>query len=614
MSEELQVIFQPSGRRVFVLPGTIVLEAAARAGFIIDTPCGGTGKCGKCLVRITAGDCETSQTEKDSLGSDRIAKGWRLACQARIVGPLTIEIPGTSLFESSQRILETGKGEKVDLNPNTRKQCVELATDASVDQDLLAKAFGVLTCGPQVSRRLPGIQGGKGTKVTGVFVGGELVDVEMGDTAKDCYGLAFDIGTTTIVGTLVDLGTGDDVAVASRLNPQTSFGDDVISRITRCRDTDDGLAELQESVLGAVREICEEVAKTSGVASEFIYACVFAGNSTMGQILCGIDPSPLGEMPFVSASTASVWMTAIDLGLNVNPVATAYTLPQIGSFIGGDTVAGVVACRLDSHSDPALLVDIGTNGELVLAANGKMTATSVAAGPAFEGTRITNGMRATAGAIEKVVVADDVELNVIGNTAARGICGTGLVDAVAGLLRVGVLEVSGRILSPDELPSGLSLALRERVVEMDGQSSFELVRAEDSASGEALRLLQRDIREVQLANGGLRAGASILLRMAGLDTSDLGAVLVAGAFGNFIRRGNARRMGLLPAIPSSRIRYIGNVASSGAKAILLSIEERERAEAAAAKISHIDLSLDPEFQMEFGSAMIFPGPEVDACE
>jgi uncharacterized 2Fe-2S/4Fe-4S cluster protein (DUF4445 family) len=278
-------------------------------------------------------------------------------------------------------------------------------------------------------------------------------------------------------------------------------------------------------------------------------------------------------------------------------------------------VAGMVAARLDRSEKPVLFVDIGTNGEIVLAHDGKLTATSTAAGPAFEGARIRQGMRAAPGAIEKVMFAGgDVMLNVIGNTRPAGICGTALIDAAAEMLRHGILDDTGRIQSADEAPAGLPETLRRRLVCADGDTRFLLADADETAGGEAVYLWQKDIRELQLATGAIRAGIQILLRREGLRPRDLGRVLLAGAFGNFIRRKNARRIGLLTQVPSDRIRFIGNAASMGAKMALLSADERAYADRLRKLARHADLSLDPGFQEEFGMAMLFPDGDVDVCE
>lgn len=617
MEKEVKIIFEPSGRSVYALSGTILLEVAARAGFIIQTPCGGGGKCGKCLVQIRSGKCLATENEIAVLGAVRIGEGFRLACQARVSGPLTVEIPDTSLFQAQQKILTSDAGGEMEIRPRVRKVCVQLQPpvhdQGGSDLDRLHAAIGPAAVNLSAVRALPVTLRQAAHKVTAVLVDNELIAVEPGDTTAACYGIAFDIGSTTLVGTLVNLATGVDIAVAARVNPQTSFGDDVISRIQKCRNEKDGLKQLRSAVLDGVNHIIDELERKAGIERQTVYEIVFAGNTTMQQLLCGIDPSPLGELPFTPAFREAIESRASDLALHVHPQAKVYVFPQIGGFVGGDTVSGIVATRLDRFTEPALLVDIGTNGEIVLAHHGEMLATSVAAGPAFEGARIVNGMRASAGAIEKVILDGDVRLNVIGNTKPTGLCGTGLIDAAAELLRTGILDQTGRILPRNEAPSTISDALRERLVESNSETNFLLVAAAQSGTKAPIFLYQRDIRELQLAAGAIRAGINILLKMADLTPDDLSAVLLAGAFGNFIRRNHARRIGMLPAIPCNRIRFVGNTASFGAKRALLSTEEKAYAGRLMDRVKHVDLSLDPDFQMEFSMAMLLPEQMTDDC-
>lgn len=613
MSKEVKIVFQPSGRIVHALPGTVILEAAALAGFIIHTPCGGAGKCAKCLVRIRSGNCPPSDQDIAALGEARIAEGLRLACKARISEPVTIEIPDTSLFQTHQQILTGDTGDTLEVRPRVRKTVVTIPPSppdevlSDLDRLRMTGISAPLTLSALQS--LPSATRSPEGRVTVVQADDDVIALEPGDTSTTCHGIAFDIGSTTLVGTLVDLLTGTDVAVAARVNPQTSFGDDVISRIQRCRGDKNGLAQLRSAVLEGVNRIIDELERKAHISRLSVYEVVFAGNTTMQQILCGIDPSALGELPFAPAFRDALEFTASEMSLHVHPCAKVYVFPQIGGFVGGDTTAGIVATRLDRLTDPTLLVDIGTNGEIVLKHGDRMLATSVAAGPAFEGARITNGMRATGGAIEKVILNGDVSLNVIGNTKPAGLCGTGLIDIAAELLREGILDSTGRILPPDEAPASLAPALRARLVEENGETHFLLVPKAESATGSPILLYQRDIRELQLANAAIRAGINILMKMAGITESDLGAILLAGGFGNFIRRNHARRIGMLPPIPCDKIRFVGNTSSFGAKRALLSTQEKDYAARVVRQVHHVDLSLDPEFQLEFSTAMLFPEGE-----
>lgn len=610
MSASFSITFQPSGRTVKAASGTTLAAAAASAGFSMNNPCGGSGTCGKCLVRIRSGNCPPHALELKRLDEIRLAEGWRLACTSRVIDTLIVEIPDASLLQTVQKILTQDAGAPVSVKPRIRKVSLTLPLptqeDARSDLDRLVEAIG--TCTPTLTalQNLPRALRRNAFSVTAVLTRDLLLDVEPGNTADTAYGLAVDIGSTTLVGTLVDLQSGRDLAVSARINPQTSFGDDVLTRIRKCREETEGLATLRTAVISALNGIIDELCEKSGVSRQTIYEASLAGNSTMQQIVCGLDPSALGELPFVPVFNSSLLWRAADMGLAIHPEGAVFVFPQIGGFVGGDTVSGIIATRLDRFKKPSLFVDIGTNGEIALAKDGKLIATSVAAGPAFEGARIINGMRATLGAIEKVTVADTIHIGTIGGGKAAGICGTGLIDAVAGLLRAGVIDFSGRIVDPDEAPENLPQAIRSRILTMLGENHFILATRDESATGEPLLLYQKDVRELQLANGAIRAGIRILCAQAGLVEQDLDAVLLAGAFGNYIRKENALRIGMLPAIPAERIHFVGNAASLGAKRSLLAWEEKDYAEAVTRKTRHVDLSMDPEFMNEFSMAMLFP--------
>jgi uncharacterized 2Fe-2S/4Fe-4S cluster protein (DUF4445 family) len=615
---EIKVTFQPSGRSVYVLPGTVLLEAAGRAGIILQTPCGGRGTCGKCRVRLVNPPPGPPPGSTGSLSPEQVAQGYRLACCTFAESPLVVEIPPESTFENLQQILTTDSGTQTDLAPLVHKRCFELSPptseDPRADLSRLQSVLGDISVSPELMRILPGFLRSNAWKGTAVLSNRHLVALEPGDTTADGYGIAIDLGSTTVVGKLFDMISGRECGVASQVNPQVSFGDDVISRIMHARERKHGLAELQTVTIQCLNAIIQDLVNQADIRADEVYEIVLAGNSTMQQLFCGYDPSALGEVPFVQVFESAQILSARQLGLRANPAAEVYVFPQIGSFVGGDTVAGIVATRLDRWDKPVLFVDIGTNGEIVLANGDRLQATSTAAGPAFEGARIRQGMRATVGAIEKVIIRDDVTVNVIGDAPPAGLCGTALIDAVAGLLRVGIIDETGRILPSEELAASVPEALRARLVTEGNETRFMLVNAAESAGNEAIFLWQKDVRELQLASGAVRAGIQIMLRRAGLEPDAIDCVLLAGAFGNFIRRSNARRIGMLPQIPCDRIRFIGNAASLGAKLVLLSEVERAYAARLQEKTEHIDLSLDPEFQMEFGMAMIFPSSDMDACE
>jgi uncharacterized 2Fe-2S/4Fe-4S cluster protein (DUF4445 family) len=610
MSTQFRVTFEPQGRAVFVLAGTRLLEAAGRAGMTIETPCGGAGTCGKCRVRITAGLSDPSPLDAEFFSDDELNDGWRLACQTSISNDTVVSIPASSRFADRHQILaEAQSSAAQDVLPTVRKKFVEL-TPASLDSDApdlirLQEATGPIQADLETMRRLSPSLRQWGWSGTAVLSDHRLMDFEEGDTTAHCYGAAFDIGTTTLVGSLLDLNTGTEVAIASGINPQTSLGDDVLSRILYFQNSPDCAAELRNSIIAAVDKLLTQLCGKAMLDRQQIYELVFTGNSTMEHMLCGLDVSQLGEVPFIPTHGRGIVIPASQLGLSVHRQADAYVFPLIGGFVGGDTVACIVAAKLSKTSGPTLMVDIGTNGEIVLANEGKLWAASTAAGPAFEGARISCGMRATQGAIEKVVIDSDVQINVIGNTDPVGLCGSGLIDLAAELLAAGVISSMGNILTGDDLPADLPEAIRSRIrTGPDNQPEFLIA---DAPNAGAITLTQRDIRELQLGTGAIRAGVNILLKQASLGAEDLDAVLIAGGFGSFIRRSKAQRIGLLPSdIPRNKIKYIGNAALNGARWALLSTKVRDEAETAARAAMHVELSQDMEFQTEFAQAMIFP--------
>jgi len=614
MSErQVRVTFEPHGRAVFVLPGTTVVEAAGRGGMTVDTPCGGRGKCGKCRVQFTAGASEPNEAEAGIFSAEELEAGWRLSCQSRISAECVIRVPETSLFASQHQILTaTTDQAEAEVLPAMRKIYVELPAPSQVDDvpDLLRleREVGPFKADLAVIRQLPARLRAHGFKGTAVLANHRLIDFEPGDTSDGCYGIAFDIGTTTLVGSLLNLRDGEELAIVSRMNPQVSFGDDVISRIQHAGETPNGLAELRTIIVDAVGDMIDELSNQAGVDRRMIYEVTFAGNTTMEHLLCGLDVAQLGHVPFVPAHGRGLLLPAAEMGLPIHPRGTAYVYPVIGGFVGGDTVAGMLATQLAEQDGARMMIDVGTNGEIVIAGGGEVWAASTAAGPAFEGARISCGMRATGGAIEKIVFGDDVHLSVIGDMAPTGLCGSSMIDLAAALLDAGIVSPEGRMRPPDELPDGLPEAIRRRVqVDGDGQTEFLLAASGAPGHQRRVSVTQRDIRELQLATGAIRAGVKILLKQAGLTPDQIQSVLIAGGFGSFIRRNKAQRIGLLPQeIDHQRIHYVGNASLNGARWALLSSRSRKRAEQYARQTQHVDLSMDLDFQMEFAEAMIFP--------
>ncbi len=613
MTETCRAIFEPEGKTVSVLKGTTIIEAAGRIGIVINSPCGGKGTCGKCKVEITRGAAPPSPAGDRLLDEEEKARGVRLACQTRIESDMTVNIPlETRFFE--HKTLVDGTFREVRLHANIKKVFVKLPKPTLEDQRsdfdrLAAEVNGhipAVHADVEVLRALPDLIRKDDFAVTAVVEGDQIVNLELGDTSKDNYGMAFDIGTTTVVGMLVDLNTGKQLAVASRTNPQVVFGDDVISRITYAIEKPSGLRELQHKIVGCINEIITRVTQKTAVDRRNIYEVTFCGNTTMHHLLLGINPAHVAQSPYVAVVREAINTKAHKLGININENGNVFAMPNIAGFVGGDTVGVILAADMMSSDKTVLAIDIGTNGELALGTKRRMISCSCAAGPAFEGARIKFGMRAADGAVEKVLIHDDVELNVIGNVKARGMCGTGLIDAVAELLRLGVIDATGKLRGPDKAPASVPAAVRRRIVPGQQGFDFVLVRGESTQNGEPLLLTQRDVREVQLAKGAIYAGIQILKKELGVTDEDIHEILLAGAFGNFIRRNMAKRIGLLPDLPTDRIRFIGNAAGAGSRMALVARECRTEATRISREVRYVELGGRPDFQEEFMMAMMFP--------
>ncbi len=413
------------------------------------------------------------------------------------------------------------------------------------------------------------------------------------DSTKTILGLAVDIGTTTVVAKLVDMANGQCLATQAALNPQSRHGDDVVSRIAYAK-TDKKLDELHKLIIDCINNLIEKLCKYASINSNDIYEMCVVGNTTMNHLFLKLPVAQLGQAPYKAFSLDAHDVPAKKLHLRINPEGNIHTVENIAGFVGSDTTAVALATDIDSVKEMSLAIDIGTNGEIALGTKDKLYAASCAAGPAFEGARITCGSRAVEGAIEAVVVDDgDIALDVIGGTAPHSICGSGLIDALAVMLDLEIIDPSGRFSEPGKLPS----AIVSRIHDKSGQPAFFL--ADD------VLLTQRDIREVQLAKAAIRAGTKILQRKLGIADADIQHILLAGAFGNYIRPTSAMRIGLLPNVPLERIHFVGNAAGSGAQMILLSQQYRERSRELARKIEYIEIAHEKEFTTVFADSMLF---------
>jgi uncharacterized 2Fe-2S/4Fe-4S cluster protein (DUF4445 family) len=572
---ELRVRFQPSGREARVAPGTTLLAAAHWAGASVDSTCGGYGTCGLCRVRILEGSVPASPEDSQHITADELAGGWRLACRAELAGDVACHVPAPA--EHPRSVVE-GIQRAIAVEPRLRIEELESGDDRGA-----AKA---IVCGDR------------------------QLDVITGDRVPRPYGIAFDLGTTTVVGALIDLVDGAVAASASIVNRQVAAGADVISRAAYARSRPGGALELQGMAVDTMNELVAGLCVAAGVAPAGVYECVVAGNSIMLHLLLGVDPYPLSVAPFQTVFHQPLDVAAADPRfdteakdrrgpqLAVHPQARLQSFPMIGAYAGGDTVAGLHATDLVRGDRPRLLIDLGTNTEVALGCDGRVVVASAPAGPAFEGGGVRCGMPAVDGAIARVRLRPEVELEVIGDRVPRGVCGSGLVDAVAELRRAGLLDRSGRLGSADQLAGN---ALVDRLEQIDGARAFRLA--------DGIYIGQHDIRELQSAIAAVAAAVRIVLNHEGVEPRELADVFLAGSFGAALDPGSARTLGLVPPVCDSAVRSVGNAAIEGAKAALISFRERGVAFQIPFHTEYVELSAHPDFNDTFMASLTFPDIE-----
>jgi uncharacterized 2Fe-2S/4Fe-4S cluster protein (DUF4445 family) len=601
--------FAPSDREVRVPPGVTVFDAASWNGIAIDSTCGGHGTCKKCKVQIVDGSVPISRLDVRSFSREQLDHGWRLACLAQATSDLEVNVPP---LLTRPKAATVGVGRQVILRPAIQKRYVELdepsLSDQRTDVARLVDAIDDLELRIDfyALRTLPTVARQADFKFTAVIVDNVLIDVEPGDTTEARYAIAFDLGTTTVVATLLDTSTGTPAAVASMLNKQQPFGADVITRISATMMDPDALGRLRQLAHDTLHELATEVCRDADLDPRSIYEIAVAGNATMVALALGIDPEPLGVAPFVM--TSAVWpeLLAADLGVQVHPRARAIVLPALGAYVGGDIVAGMLASGMDRDKRLRLFIDVGTNCEIVLGDGERIVSTAAPAGPAFEGGAIRCGMRAADGAIEVVKISDDdVTLQVIGDVEAQGLCGSGLVDAVSELVRMGLLESSGRFITEEQAADKLP-GLADRLGDINGERVFALQWRTPGDYADSVYISQRDVRELQFAKAAISTGWTLMLEELGVEQGDIQQVLLAGSFGSYLSPASAVRIGLVPNLPVLRIISAGNVAGEGAKMTLLSVQERNGAQALLEEVRYVELSDRSDFNDRFVDQLAFP--------
>ncbi|MEA2313074.1 MAG: hypothetical protein QOE28_3042 [Solirubrobacteraceae bacterium] len=608
-AERVRVRFEPAEAEVRVPSGTPIFDAASWNGIAIDSTCGGHGTCKKCKVKVLEGDVPISPVDPRAFSTGELRDGWRLACRAHAREDLVVEVPP---LQTRPKAALVGVGRHVILRPAVQKRHLVLEEPSLEDQrsDLERVLAGLEDLEPRVSlpvlRKLGTVLRAAHFDVTAVVVDEELIDVEPGDTTERRFAIAFDLGTTTVVANLLDLETGQPAAVRSMLNRQQPFGADVISRISAVMMDPEALETLRTRAQETLSQLAEEVCQEARVDPGEVYEVTICGNVTMMQLVLGIDPEPLSMAPFIVAAHELPPATAADFGVAVHPRAPAYVFPSLGAYVGGDIVAGLLATGLTRDRRLRLFIDVGTNSEIALGTVDRVLATAAPAGPAFEAAQIRCGMRAAEGAIEGVKIdGDDVSLEVIGDVDAVGMCGSGLVDCVSELVRVGLLDHSGRFATAEEAEA-ISPALAARLQKI-GEERVFVMRSRGADPADSVFLSQRDVRELQFAKASIATGWHILVRDLGVTPEDISQVLLAGSFGAYLSPMSAIRIGLVPRLAITRIVSAGNVAGEGSKMAALSVRERAEARSIVNEVSYVELSGRADFNDLFIDQLAFPG-------
>jgi len=610
-SGRVRLRFLPEGAEVRVPSGTPVFDAASWNGIAIDSTCGGHGTCKKCRVRVVSGEVPVGPLDPRAFSADELREGWRLACRASARGDLVVEVPP---LQTRPKAALAGVGRHVILRPAIQKRHLVLEEPSMEDQrsDLRRVLDGLEDLEPQTSievlRSLGAVLRSSGYDVTAVVADQELIGVEPGDTTARRFAIAFDLGTTTVVATLLDLESGQPVAVRSLLNRQQPFGADVITRISATMMDDEALGSLRTRAHETLSELVGEVCAEGGVDPLEVYEITVCGNVTMMHLALGIDPEPLSMAPFVVSTHAFPEVRARDFGVSVHPLAPAFVFPSLGAYVGGDIVAGMLATGLTRDRRLRLFIDVGTNSEIALGSVDRVVATAAPAGPAFEAAQIRCGMRAAPGAIEgvKISAQDGVTLDVIGDEEPVGMCGSGLVDAVAELVHCGLLDHSGRFI-PDESAAVSHPGLAPRLTRIGQERVFVLDWRGSEDPERAVFLSQRDVRELQFAKASIATGWQILMSTLGVGPGDVSQVLLAGSFGAYLTPLSAVRIGLVPPIALPRIVSAGNVAGEGAKIAALSVRERAEAHSILREVEYVELSGRSDFNDMFVDQLGFPG-------
>jgi uncharacterized 2Fe-2S/4Fe-4S cluster protein (DUF4445 family) len=624
------VIFWPGDKRITIEEGSTLLEAAQKAGVHINNVCGGVGSCGKCKVIVKKGRVQARPNPLFT--NDEIKKGYVLACQARVLGDIELEIPEESLLGDIQILTATklkkdlfkyGKIEEETIvaghlkgpllhEPLAKKVYLKLLhptlQDNLSDLERLLREIksrqniSCLEISLPITRMLASIVRKNNWEVTVTLAKREnfyeIIQIEPGDTSCHNYALAIDVGTTTVVAQLIDLVRGEIIDTVGDYNRQAAFGEDVISRIIYACEHN-GLDALHKVVVKNVNDLIRELARRKNVNQLNITSLVCSGNTTMAHLLFKLEPCYIRRDPYIPTATFYPNVAAKELGVNINPEAPIYCMPGVSSYVGGDITAGVLSCGMNEKEEISMLIDIGTNGEIALGNKEWLVCCSASAGPAFEGGGIKFGIRATKGAIQRVKITSgySVEYSIVGDLQPKGICGSGLIDCLSEMLRAGIINKSGKIQENAKNP---------RLRKTNEGMEFILVYKNETGIDSDITISESDIANLIRSKAAVYAGASMLMRHMGLTFDNIDKLYVAGGFGNFLDIKKSIFIGLLPDLPLDKFEFIGNSSLSGARQSLLSAGDFLNAKAIAQKMAYIELSVEPSFMDEYVGALFLP--------
>ncbi len=627
-----RVTFLPFERSVEVDEGSTLAEAAQKAEVYINNLCGGEGVCGECRVRIVQGEAKQDQNAAAFFSPEEIEQGYVLACQTEVQGELTVEVPQESMLEDEQIMTGETRDEVVEgedvvvreerglavypLKPLARKVFLALPpptledniTDIERVSRELRRRIGwhsyeiSLPCLRNLSDLLRENDWKATLSVIHENKGYKIQKVEAGDTTSSHYGLAVDVGTTTVVAQLVDLRTGRVLGVEGAHNMQAQYGEDVISRmIFACRKDKSGLQPLQEAVVKNINDLIDALVRREGIQREEIFAMTASGNTTMSHLLLGLTPCAIRMEPYVPTADAYPQILASDLGIRIHPQGILETLPSVASYVGGDIVAGVIASGIAEQEAIQGLIDIGTNGEIVIGNSDWLVCCSASAGPSFEGGGTTCGMRATRGAIEKVKIENgELSYQTIGNAPPRGICGSGLIDCIYELVKNRIIGYEGKF---DRKLDDPRFSVREEIPQ------YMIAAAEETESGRPIVITESDIDNLMKSKGSVFAAIKALIDYIGLTFDMLDTFYVAGGFGSYLNIHKSIAIGLLPDIPEERIQFIGNSSLTGARMALIYEEAFEKGRTVSKSMTNIELSNYPPYMDEYVASLFLPHTE-----